>query len=304
MRNKMMYFMLSAALFAVIMSAAGAEGISAKVTAVTQADVLTVVREGTSVPQEVRLFGVDCPEPGQPFAEEAKKFVTEKVLNQTVTIEVLTQDKEGKDVVAVVLADSTKLNEALLQAGFAWWDSENTPDERALRGLCAPAVVAQAGLWKDAAPLSPWDYRRSHNLPAVEYRLTKEKEKAAEPPKEEPKVLSAKGTEVYKGGFSVDLSKIKFDQQVDPMDLMAKHMPTPALDAGGKPIGMSVPNINQIPYASQLGFQDGDVISGVNGMPLTDMSQAMGMYEQLKNAKQFDVQVIRGGKPVTISIHR
>jgi endonuclease YncB( thermonuclease family) len=282
---------------------ASAESFTAKVTAVPEGDILTIHRVGAIAPEDLRLYGIDCPEPGQPMNDEAKQFSAEKALNQTVTVEVLATDNQGKLVGVVTLDGEVKLHQALLAAGLAWWDSENTPDERDLRGQCATAVTAPAGLWKDPAPLSPWDYRRSHNLPAVTYSVKKEDVKPVEKPKEETKVLAAKGDEVYKGGFSVNVADIKFDQEVNPQELLMKHTPTIARDDAGKPLGVAVPNIGSIPYASQLGFQEGDIITGVNGQAITDMSQIMGMYQQFQGAKQLNVGIMRGGRPTNIRIN-
>lgn len=281
---------------------ARADAVAAKVIALADADVLTVQREGAATAEDVRLYGVDCPDAGQPFAEEAKKYVSEKVLNQSVTVEILTKDNQGKDVGLVTLPDNEKLHRVLLQAGMAWYDSENAKDEPELRSLCAAAIVAQAGLWKDPAALSPWDYRRSKGLPAITYSV-KPVEAPKEAAKEEPKVLSAKGNEVYKGGFSVNVADIKFDQELNPQDLIMQHTPTVARNDAGAPIGLSVPNIGTIPYAGQLGFREGDVITGVNGDPITDMSQVYGLYEKYKGSKQLNVGIIRGGQPTNIRIN-
>ena len=85
--------------------------------------------------------------------------------------------------------------------------------------------------------------------------------------------------------------------------LLVQHMPSIAKDASGKPIGMAIPNISTIPYAPQLGFKDGDIISNVNGLPVQDPAQIMQMAPQFKDVKQFSVQVLRNGQPVTLTIN-
>jgi endonuclease YncB( thermonuclease family) len=218
---------------AATMVTASSESFSAKVTAVNEGDVLTILRDGAAAPEELRLYGVDCPEPGQPMNDEARKFTSEKALNQTVSVEVIAKDNEGKAVAIVTLDGDVRLHQALLAAGLAWWDSENTPEDRELRRQSAAAITTTAGLWKDPAPLSPWDYRRSHNLPSIKYSLKNEDPKPAEKHEEKPKVLSAKGTEVYKGGFSAIAPDTKSGQAVTPQ----RALTTPARSVGPEHAG-------------------------------------------------------------------
>lgn len=282
---------------------AGADILTGTVKEAVSGDLLKLETDGET--KEIRLFGVDCPETGQPFAEEALEFTRKRVLDKEIEAEILCTDNHEIAVAKVTLPDGEDLGNLLLSAGLAWWDSENVPEDRKLKGHNAKAIAAAAGLWADADALAPWDYRKSEDLPPVIYRLKKEEELpliAQEEEEEEPKVLSAKGEEVYKGGFSVDASQIKFDQDINPADLMMKHTPRIANDSSGKPIGVAVPNISQIPYAGQFGFRDGDIISSVNGQRINDLGQIMGMVNQFKGQKQLNVEVIRNGAPTNINI--
>jgi endonuclease YncB( thermonuclease family) len=281
---------------------AAAESITGKVTGISPEGLLKV-QVGTDT-KEIRLFGVDCVLSGQAHADELKAFLEKNVINKEVTVDVKSVDNLGKAVGLVTLPDYKNVNYTLVENGLAWWDKENAPKDATLKQLNAKAITSKTGLWKDDAPLSPADFRRSHGQTEFKYTVEEKKEKV-EPKKEETKSVSAKGTAEFKGGTGrvIDAGKIKFDKQVDPAQLLMQHMPTAATDASGKPIGMAVPDIGSIPYAKDLGFQDGDIIQSVNGMPMTDLNQAMPMYEQLKNAKQVSVQVMRGGQPVTMTIN-
>ena len=289
--------------------AAWAETFTAKATGVAAGDLITVKQGDTE--RHLRLFGVACPEPGQPFSAEAKAFTEKRALDKEVSVEIRATDNEGKAVAMVILPDYVNLNHALVQAGLAWWDQDNVPKDAALKSLNAKAITAQAGLWSEPAPLSPTDYRRSKGLEPITYAPTGEEVAAAptptEAPEEEPKSISAKCDAVYTGGGRViNVGDIKFDKELteaDGLALLSQHMPTVATDANGNPIGLAVPNISQIPYASALGFQDGDIIAGVNGEPLTNMNQIMGMVERHKNSKTLNVRIIRGGRPETVTFN-
>lgn len=297
-RSSKVAWLLSAG--AILLSAAGAEPIPAVVTAVAAGDLLSVEYNGNTT--EIRLYGVDCPEAGQPFSDEAKQFVTKKAFKQEVTVDVLTTDNLGKSVATVRLPDGTDLSQALVAAGLAWCDRENAANDRTLNNLNAKAITEQAGLWKDAVALSPRDYRESHGMPQFTYSVAPKPRALPEPAPEEPKSISAKGNEVYKGGFSIDASTIQFDQNVDVSSLLMQHTPTIATDANGNPLGLTAPGISSIPYAGQLGFQDGDIVTAVNGEPIRDLSQLLSLVDRFKNAKSLNINVLRGGRPTTVTI--
>lgn len=276
------------------------------VTQLQSADRMTVDHGGT--PTDIRLYGVDAPEPGQPHADEAKKLVTTGVTGQPVKVDVLTKDNLGVAVAMVTLPDGRNLSHALLESGLAWWDLANAPDDRDLKKLHALAIAAGKNIWADPAPLAPWDFRSSHGGEQFTYRVKTAAETAApvekkeEPKKEEPKKIAAKGNEVYVGTFTVP-ADIKLPADVTPQSLMLKHMPTIAKDASGKPLGITAQNISQIPYASQVGLQDGDIISKVNGIAVESEAQIMSMVPQFQGVKSFNVQVMRNGQPVTLTIN-
>lgn len=268
------------------------------------ADRFQITRDDKAV--DVRLYGVDAPETGQPYAEEAKKAVVAALGGGPVRVDVLTTDNLGI-AVAMVYAGETNLGSLLVSEGLAWYDDRNAAGDRELKKLNAQAIAGGKGLWADAAPLAPWDYRRSHGGEQFSYSLkpkeepkpeVKEEEKKAE---EEPKVLSAKGEQEYRDNFTIP-KDAKLPEGVNETTLLMKHMPRIEMDAAGKPLGFTASNISEIPYAKELGFQDGDIISNVNGIQVTDMAQIMSMAPQFKDVKEFNVTVIRGGKPLTRTI--
>jgi general secretion pathway protein C len=50
-----------------------------------------------------------------------------------------------------------------------------------------------------------------------------------------------------------------------------------------------------------MGLEEGDVLSSVNGQPMTDPAMAMQMMSQLRNASQISIQVLRDGQPTTLT---
>ena len=73
-------------------------------TPISKADYTGGLKEHTLA---VRLYAIDAPEtakfgnPGQPFADEATKFVEEKLLRKRVSMKLLSKDKYGRALGAV-----------------------------------------------------------------------------------------------------------------------------------------------------------------------------------------------------------
>lgn len=280
-----------------------------KVAAVPEGDVVSVEREGGTA--DIRLYGIDCPEPGQPGAEEAVAFVKERVLDKEAAIEVLATDSEDKPVVRLTYGEADKnLAEELAAAGLAWWDQRNAKQARNIKTRAAEAIVAEKGIWQAAAPLAPWDYRLSKGIEPFTYKVEPESESVpgaqapadaggAEEEAAANKSLKLKGDAQYTGnrGPVVDFEDVK----VDPNELMMKHAPHIAKDDSGKALGVTANDISSLPYAAQLGFQDGDIISSVNGNAIRNEADAFALVNKLKNQKNFSVKVIRNGKPVDIN---
>ena len=83
------------------------------------------------------------------------------------------------------------------------------------------------------------------------------------------------------------------------MELMARHRPRTYRDAGGSAAGVTADDISQIPFAPVVGLQDGDVIQGINSVPIRSIEEVYGLVERFKNEKHFDITILRNGRSVT-----
>jgi micrococcal nuclease len=153
MRNRTI--VLCIALFLLIFSRACAESFKGKCVGVKDGDSITVLN-GKS-PVEIRLEGIDCPEKGQPFGKNAKKFTSSLVFGKIVTVKPETIDRYGRTV-ARVYVNGRDLSLELVRAGLAWHYKHYSSDpvlakaEEAARGK-------KLGLWAMPSPEPPWDYR-------------------------------------------------------------------------------------------------------------------------------------------------
>lgn len=136
-----------------------------KVVAVTDGDTLTIL-DASGQQHKIRLMGIDAPERGQPFGEEAAKFLAMLAQGKTVNADCPKKDRYGRLVCKVYTEAATDLGQALLWGGMAWhykfYQNEQTETDRRQYSAAEDfARGAKSGLWADAASVAPWDFRRS-----------------------------------------------------------------------------------------------------------------------------------------------
>jgi micrococcal nuclease len=154
-----------------------------RVIGVADGDTITVLHDGRA--DKVRLTGIDAPESHQSFGNKAKQFTAKKCFGKDVLIKAAGADRYGRTLGEVILTDGTSVNQLLLKEGYAWTYRKYTNDP-VLYLLEANARKKHSGLWADAMPVAPWDFRRGvtdtalGKLPVVKLRKAKPK-KVKEP---------------------------------------------------------------------------------------------------------------------------
>lgn len=132
-----------------------------RVQRVLDGDSLLLEHGGRRV--ELRLQGIDAPEHGQPYGEQAKRAL-QRLLGERVACAVLRDiDAYGRGVVRLH-AGGTDVNAELVRRGAAWVYRRYV-DDPTLERLEAEAQAAARGLWSLPARdrLPPWDWRRRHD---------------------------------------------------------------------------------------------------------------------------------------------
>ena len=127
------------------------------VLSVYDGDTLTVLVN--DVREKVRLSGIDCPESDQPFGSQATQLAKQLALEKTVTVTDFGRDKYHRMLGEIVLPDGRMLNQELVREGFCWWYRKYAPGDTTLERLETEARAAKRGLWTDANPVSPWEWR-------------------------------------------------------------------------------------------------------------------------------------------------
>ena len=130
----------------------------AKVIGIKDGDTIEVLHKGQS--EVVRLSGIDCPERKQPFGSAAKKFTSILCFGKTVEVRGSKKDRYGR-LIAEVFVDGLSVNRILLSSGYAWHFKKysNRSDYTALEN---EARKAKKGLWADANPVPPWEWRKGN----------------------------------------------------------------------------------------------------------------------------------------------
>ena len=129
------------------------------VVGVSDNDTIKVMRAHKE--EKIRLYGIDCPERGQPFIRKAKQFTSDMVFAKIVEVHPMDTDRYGRTV-ALVAVDKQLLNEELIKAGLAWvydfYCSE--PICESWKSFQLRARFAKKGIWSEPDPVPPWESRR------------------------------------------------------------------------------------------------------------------------------------------------
>lgn len=141
-----------------------ADTLSGRVVGVADGDTVTVlVNEHDQY--RIRIMGIDAPEKKQPFGQKAKAKMSEMVFDKDVVVEWSKKDRYGRTV-GLVVVDGQDAGLELLRAGLAWhykqYQREQAADDRERYSAAEDAArAAHVGLWTDADPVPPWEWRHS-----------------------------------------------------------------------------------------------------------------------------------------------
>ena len=139
-----------------VAAAADPEQFTARVVSIADGDTLTV-SDAASVQHKVRLQGIDAPERGQPFGTVARERLAALVMGKTVTVHNDGRDKWGRTLGRIEI-EGQDVNRQMVADGMAWHYVKFNNDAR-LAAAERAARAAKRGLWGDAKPVPPWEWR-------------------------------------------------------------------------------------------------------------------------------------------------
>jgi endonuclease YncB( thermonuclease family) len=140
---------------------------------VADGDTITVLGAGNQQTR-IRLQGIDAPESRQAFGQASKRNLSDLIFGRQVVVEYEKTDQYGRTL-GKVLTGGRDVNLEQVKAGLAWhykyYQDEQPPDDRRLYAAAeTEARSARRGLWADATPVPPWDFRRGKRAAVEEDR--------------------------------------------------------------------------------------------------------------------------------------
>lgn len=156
-------WVICVALFYSISHAWAEQVIPGKVVGITDGDTLTLL-DTNQMQYRIRVSGIDTPERGQAYGHVATENLAKLAFGQLAAADCPKQDRYGRWV-CVVRVNGVDVGLAQVKSGLAWhykkYASEQTPTDQELYAMAEQeAKVAGIGLWKDADPTPPWDWRK------------------------------------------------------------------------------------------------------------------------------------------------
>jgi endonuclease YncB( thermonuclease family) len=141
----------------VLALAGGAVAADLRVIRVSDGDTFTGL-DAENRQVKVRLHGIDAPEAKQPFGNVSKQALSDLIAGKTVSVEEVDRDRYGR-VVGRVTVGGKLVNAEQVRAGMAWryvqFDRRNE-----FGALEEEARRHRRGLWTDARPVAPWEWRK------------------------------------------------------------------------------------------------------------------------------------------------
>jgi endonuclease YncB( thermonuclease family) len=147
-----------------IATVTSAETIVGRVVGVADGDTITVL-DAQRVQHKIRLAGIDAPEKSQPFGNRSKVSLSELAFDRDVSVETEKRDRYGRSV-GKVLVNGHDVNLVQVERGMAWfyreYQREQSPNDRKLYEAAENMARGEVrGLWREADPMPPWDFRKS-----------------------------------------------------------------------------------------------------------------------------------------------
>ncbi len=112
-----------------------------------------------TVTYRIRLNGIDTPEKGQDFYQNAKTALGNWCRNQTLRVTYKSKDRNGRLIGDVYTSFGAWVNVKLVEEGMAWHFKKYSSD-KTLAVAEIKARNLKLGLWTMKNVIAPWDWRK------------------------------------------------------------------------------------------------------------------------------------------------
>lgn len=136
--------------------------IQGKVVGVSDGDTVTVL-DAKKHQHKIRLAGIDAPEQGQAFGQASKKSLSDMVYGKQVEVNWNKRDRYGR-IIGKISADQVDVCLEQVRRGMAWhykqYQREQPAADRATYTAAEDLARSnRVGLWREANPVPPWEFR-------------------------------------------------------------------------------------------------------------------------------------------------
>lgn len=147
----------------VVVSCCQAEMLNGRVVGVVDGDTVDIVTPSNEQVR-IRVMGIDAPEKAQAFGQRSKQKMSDFVYGKDAQVEFTKRDRYGR-IVGKVIVNGRDAGLGLIDAGLAWhykkYAFEQPYGDRDTYASAENiARNSRIGLWADAEPIAPWDWRR------------------------------------------------------------------------------------------------------------------------------------------------
>ena len=142
---------------ALVLSFSAWADFTGNVVGVADGDTITVLRGREQI--KVRLAEIEAPEKAQPFGNKSKQALSALVYGKAVLVVDQGQDRY-KRTIGRVYQDDVDVSAEQIKQGMAWVYRKYSKDV-SLLSLEDEAKAQRLGLWADAEPVPPWEWRHS-----------------------------------------------------------------------------------------------------------------------------------------------
>ncbi len=154
---KSIYKNIAGTLLALALSFSAHADFTGKVIGVADGDTITVLRDRE--PVKIRLIEIDAPEKAQAYGNRSKQALSDLVYYKDVLVVEHGLDKYHRTLGRIYLGEMD-VNAEQVKQGMAWVYRKYSKD-KSLHQMEAEAREQRRGLWQDAEPMPPWEFR--HN---------------------------------------------------------------------------------------------------------------------------------------------
>jgi general secretion pathway protein C len=102
------------------------------------------------------------------------------------------------------------------------------------------------------------------------------------------------------GKFEVSRAEVQQTME-NPAQFFSQMRAMPHF-VNGKTDGFSIAQVAPGSVFDQLGLQSGDLVTSIDGQPVTNPMQAMGLMQAMKTQPAIDLTVNRGGQPTSVHL--